>query len=114
MSLEISIRKSGEVTIVDLQGEIMAGAGGDSLSKCLRELIAQGARKILLNLGNVVKMDTSGISSVVRAYVSLQRDGGKFALLNVLGRVRMVLDMTRLLNVIPNFADEAHALDSLA
>ena len=113
MGLEISTRKLGDVTILDLQGEVIAGAASDALSNSLQELVAQGARKILLNLANVAKLDTTGISSIVRGFVSLQREGGKLALLNVRGRVRMVLDMTRLLNVFPNFENEGVALASL-
>ena len=114
MGLESATRKVGEVTILDLQGEVLAGPGSDSLSACLQELATQGARRIVLNLANVVKMDTSGISSIVRAFVSIDRNGGKLALLNVRGRVRMVLDMTRLLNVFPTFEEEALALASLS
>lgn len=113
MSLEISIRKRDGVTIVDLQGQVTAGPESDSLGNCLQELAAQGTRKVVLNLANVAKMDTSGISSIVRALVSLGRAGGKLALLNARGRVRMVLDMTRLLNVFSNFKDEALAVASL-
>jgi anti-anti-sigma factor len=113
MSLEITIRKRDAVTILDLQGQVTAGQESDSLGNCLQELAGQGAKKVLINLAKVEKMDTSGISSIVRAFVSLGRDGGKLALLNARGRVRMVLDMTRLLNVFPNFEDEALAVLSL-
>ena len=113
MALEISTRKIGDVTILDLQGEVIAGAGSDALSSSLQELVAQGARKILLNLGNVAKLDTTGISALVRGFVSLDRAGGKLALLNVQGRVRLVLDMTRLLNVFPNFDNEGVAIARL-
>lgn len=112
MGLEISIRKRDAVTILDLQGQVTAGAESDSLGNCLQELAVQGKARIILNLANVGKMDTSGISSIVRAFVTVDRNGGKLALLNVRGRVRMVLDMTRLLNVFPTFDDEGVAVGS--
>jgi anti-sigma B factor antagonist len=114
MSLEITIRKRDAVTIIDLQGQVIAGPESDSLGHCLQGLADQGTRKVILNLAKVEKMDTSGISAVVRAFVSLGREGGKMALLNAHGRVRMVLEMTRLLNVFPNYDDEALALLSMA
>jgi len=57
-------------------------------------------------------VDSSGISTVVRAFVSLSRDGGALKLVGATGRVRDVLEVTRLLASIPNFATEAEALQS--
>lgn len=114
MSLEIQIRKRDGVTILELQGQVTAGRESDSLGNSLQELAAQGEKKVVINLAKVEKMDTSGISAMVRAFVSLGRDGGKLVLLNVHGRVRMVLEMTRLLNVFPNFDDEAVAIHHLS
>jgi anti-anti-sigma factor len=113
MALAIAARKLGDVTILDLQGEAVAGPGSELLSNSLQELAAQGARKIVLNLAAVEKIDTTGISAIVRGFVTLERLGGKLILLNVRGRVRLVLEMTRLLNVFPNFDNEGVALNSL-
>lgn len=113
MSLEISVRQLGAITILDLQGQITAGKESDALGDELQELAKQDRPKIVLNLAGVAKMDTSGISSIVRAFVSVDRKGGKLVLLNVRGYVRLVLDMTRLLKVLPTFEDEAAVLASL-
>lgn len=113
MSLEISNRKLDGAIILDLRGDVLAGTSSDSLGNCLQELARERGQRVVLNLANVTKLDTSGISAIVRAFVSLDRNGGKLALLNVRGRVRMVLDMTRLLNVFAAFDDEAAALFSL-
>ena len=101
MSLEISVRQRDSITILDLKGQVMAGKESDALGDRLQELAALEKPKIVLNLAGVAKMDTSGISSVVRAFVSIDRKGGKLVLLNVRGYVRLVLDMTRLLRVLP-------------
>ena len=114
MSLEISVRQRDAITILDLKGQVMAGKESDALGDRLQELAQQDKPKIVLNLAGVAKMDTSGISSVVRAFVSVDRKGGKLVLLNVRGYVRLVLDMTRLLRVLPTFEDEAAAIASLS
>lgn len=110
MSLEIKMRKRDDVTILDLQGQVTAGPESDSLGSSLQQLVEQGTRKVIVNLAKVEKMDTSGISAIVRAVVSLGRGGGKLALLRAGGRVRMVLEMTRLLKVFPSFEDESIAV----
>jgi anti-sigma B factor antagonist len=110
---QISFRRLDDTTILDLEGRIVLGPITDVLSNTLQELIAKGARKLLLNMKGVTQVDTTGISSIVRAFVSMQRAGGKFGLFNLSERVRLILDMTRLLNVIPNSPNEAEALERL-
>jgi len=112
-TIRITTRKIEPVTIFDLEGRLILGSATDSLSSTLQEAIAKGTRKILLNMTAVSQVDTTGISTIVRAFVSLERSGGKLAVCHLSERVRMVLDLTRLLNVIPNFPDEAAALDRL-
>ena len=112
MNLQILTRQSGDVTILDLQGRVTIGVSNDVLIVRLRELLDSGVRKVLINLEGVPAMDSSGISSLVRSFVSLERMGGSLRLLRPSGHVREVLELTRLLHSIPNFDDEAQAVAS--
>ena len=112
MGLQIAIRHAGDVTILDLQGRATIGPTNDSLSANLRKLIDAGESKILLNLAGATQIDSSSISTIVRAFVSLRSRGANLKLLSPRGNVKLVLEMLRLLNVIPNFDDEATALVS--
>ncbi len=112
VGLQISIRESGDVTILDLQGRATIGVDSDLLSSHLQKLIANGARKLLLNLADVTQLDSSGISAITATYVSLSRQGGSLKLLRPCGRVRAVLRVIRLLDIIPTFEDETQALAS--
>jgi len=110
---QISTRRIDETLILDLEGRLVLGVATDSLGNALQEAIAKGQGKILLNMKLVTQVDTTGISTIVRAFVSLQRSGGKLGLCYISDRVRQILDLTRLLNVIPSFADEAGALSKI-
>jgi anti-anti-sigma factor len=112
-NVQISTRRIDDVAILDLEGRLILGAATESLGNALQELIAKGVRKLLLNMKHVSQVDTTGISTIVRAFVSLERSGGKLGLFHVSERVRLILDLTRLLNVIPSFADEAEALSKI-
>ncbi len=112
MGLQILARKVGDITILDLQGRVTIGLSNDQLSGQLRDLTDSGVRKVLINLAGVPQMDSSGISSLVRSFVTLQRLGGSLRLLRPLGHVREVLELTRLLESIPSFDDEAKAVAS--
>jgi len=107
---QISTRRDGDVIILDLEGRLVLGPATELLGNTLQDAIAKGARRLLLNMKGVTQLDTTGISTIVRGFVGLQRAGGKLGLFHVSERVRQILDLTRLLNVIPSFADEAEAL----
>ncbi len=112
MGLQISIRKSGDVTILDLQGRATIGVDSDLLSGQLENLVANRVRKLLLNLVAVTQLDSSSISAIVETYLSLRRQGGSLKLLCLCGRVRAMLRVIRLPDIIPTFEDEAQALAS--
>ena len=112
MGLQISIRESADVTILDLQGRATIGVDSDLLSVHLKRLIANGVRKLLLNLEDVTQLDSSGISAIVGTYVSLSRHGGTLKLLCPCGRVQDVLRVIRVADLIPTFEDETTALAS--
>lgn len=112
MSVAISIREAGAVRIVDATGRITIGESSERVHQELRDLADQGQRKILVNLTEVVQIDSSGISALVRNSISISRAGGSLRLLVGPGRVRDALTVTRLIEAIPTFSDEATALAS--
>jgi anti-anti-sigma factor len=112
VGLQISIRESGDVTILDLRGRATIGVDSDLLSGQLEDLVASGVRKLLLNLADVTQLDSSGVSAIVATYVSLRRQGGSLKLLCPCGRVRAVLRVIHMPEIIPTFEDETQALAS--
>lgn len=112
MGLQASLRKSGDVVILDLQGRATLGSGNDALSAELRKLVESEASKVLVNLSGVTQIDSSGISTIVRSFVTIERRGGKLKLLKPAGHVREVLELTRLIQSIPTFEEESVALAS--
>ena len=113
MGLKISIRESGDVTILDLRGRsTIDGGESELLSRRLKKLVAKGVRKLLLNLANLTQVDSSGVSIIVGTYVSLRGQGGDLKLLSPCGRVLEVFRVLHLLEIIPSFEDETQALAS--
>jgi anti-anti-sigma factor len=112
MDLRISERKSGNVTILDLRGRVVIGGSNDSLAATLRKLAEKAPCNVLINLADVAQLDSSGLSTLVRSFVTLERDGGGLKILNPNGHVREILELTRLVSCLPTFSDEAEALAS--
>lgn len=113
MSLQVSVREYSDAMILDLRGRSTIGNGeSELLSRQLKKLIDDGARYLLLNLADLTKIDSSGISIIVETCASLRRRGGDLRLLCPRGRVLEVLTVVRLLEVISSFENEAQALAS--
>jgi anti-sigma B factor antagonist len=112
MDLQLFVRHVADVVIVDLYGKATIGRDNDLLDNQLRQLIDEGSSKILLNLSDVTQIDSSSISSVVRAFNSLRRRGASLKLLRPCGNVRLVLETVHLPDIVPTAEDETQAIDS--
>ena len=113
MCLQISIRESADVTIVDVRGRSALDEGESNLLRSnLERLVASGVRKVLLNLTDVTQLDSSSVTFIVRTYLSLHGQGGDLKLLHPSGHVLEVFNMLHLQRLIPSFEDEAQALAS--
>ena len=112
MSVTINSRVSGDVTIVDIAGTITLGDGSAMLRDKVKELAAAGGKSILLNLGEVNYIDSSGIGELVSAFTTISNHGGNLKLLNLTKRVKDLLQITKLYTVFEVFDDEAKAIAS--
>jgi anti-sigma B factor antagonist len=112
VSVTIESRLSGDVTILDVAGKITLGDGSVVLREKVKELVAGGNKKVLLNLGNVTYIDSSGIGELVAAFTSISNGGGALKLLHLTKRVQDLLQITKLYTVFEVFDDEAKAIAS--
>ena len=112
MSLQISIREFGDVTVVDIRGKSTIDGGSESLSRRLKELIADGVYRLLLNLEDLSQVDSSGVGVIIDTLVRARNRGGDLKLLSPRGRVLEVLRVLRLTKFVACFEDENEALTS--
>jgi len=112
VSLKLTTRQVGDVTIVDAAGRITLGEGSSAFRDTIKELVNKGQKKILVNLGEVTYIDSSGIGELVSGYTTVSNAGGQLKLLNLTKRVHDLLQITKLYTVFEVFDDEAKALAS--
>ena len=112
--MKSSTRQFDGVCIVDLSGRLTHGEGSVVLRNIVRELVAQGKKKILLNLGDVNYIDSSGVGELVSAFTSVRNQGGDLKLLNLTKKVHDLLQITKLYTVFDVADDEAAAVRSFA
>ncbi len=114
MSVKLTTRQVGDVTVVDAVGRITLGEGASMFRDTIRDLSSSGHKKILLNLGEVSYIDSSGIGEMVSGFTTVANQGGVVKLLNLTKRVKDLLQITKLYTVFEVFDDEASAVRSFA
>jgi anti-sigma B factor antagonist len=112
VALSISTRQLDGVTILDLSGKITLGEGSVQLRDAIRDLIGKGVKSILLGLGNVTYIDSSGLGELVSAFTTAKNQNADVKLLNLTKKVKDVLQVTKLYTVFDIYDDEASAIAS--
>ena len=112
MSLKIDTREVSHVTILDIQGRIILGPEIGTLRAAVRDLVAEGKKKIILNLAGVDYLDSSGVGELVGSFTTVRNSGGELKLLNLTQKVHDVLHVTKLYTVFDIKDDEFTAVKS--
>ena len=110
--LNIKQRQAGDVSILDLDGQVRMGDSATALRGAIRGLVAAGNKRILLNLAGVKYIDSGGIGELIANYTTVGRGGGQMKLLNLTDKVQDLLVITKLLTVFDVYENEAEALSS--
>jgi len=114
VSVKLTTRQIGDVTVVDASGRITLGEGSSTFRDKIKELVGGGGKKILLNMGDITYIDSSGIGELVSSFTSVQNSGGTLKLLNLTKRVHDLLQITKLYTVFEVHDDEAAAVRSFS
>jgi anti-sigma B factor antagonist len=110
--MKIEIRTVGDTKILDCSGKIVLGEGTMSIRNAVRDLLQKGSKKIILNLGEISYIDSSGIGELVSSFTTCVNNGGRLVLLNLTGRIQQLLAITKLLVVFDTYENEEAAIES--
>lgn len=111
-TLNIHERRIGEVTVLDMDGNIRIGGSNVTLKNAIRSLVTAGRNQIVLNLARVTYIDSSGLGELISGHVTLSNKGGQIKLLNLTGRLQELMTITKLLTIFDVYEDESKAIDS--
>ena len=112
MSFKATPREAGGATVVEVSGRITLGEGSAVLRAMIRDLLEKGQKRIILNLGDVNYIDSSGIGELVSGYSAVKNHGGELKLLNLTKKVHDLLQITKLYTVFDVHTDESAVLGS--
>ncbi len=112
MALTAKTRQVGNVAIVDLNGKVTLGENTGILRDELRSLLSQGHKNIVINMKDVSYVDSAGLGELVGAYTTATNQGGSVKLLHLQGKMRDLMQITKLHTIFPAFDDEKAAVAS--
>jgi anti-sigma B factor antagonist len=112
MKMTTNIRQTGAVTVVDISGRIELGGESAALRDIVSDLLSKGHKQILLNLGDVHYIDSSGLGVLVSAFTTVRTHGGELKLLNLTNKVHDLMQITKLYTVFDIANNEGEAVKS--
>ena len=110
--MDIKERVVDGVSVLDLSGKIVLGEGDGQVRDRIKDLLADGQKKILLNLGEVNYIDSAGLGAMISSYTTVKRQGGQLKLVSLTKRIQDLLAITKLITVFETYDNEAEALSS--
>jgi anti-sigma B factor antagonist len=114
MSITISERRIGDITILRLGGRVVLGDGAAELRARINDLLDEARLKFLLDLGDVTYIDSFGVGVIAAKYVSVRRKGGDIKMLQLSARTRRVMRISGLLKIFESFESEEEGLRSFS
>ena len=110
-SFSVTIRQAGAISLLDVSGRLTSYETG-ALRETISHLLKQGRKNIVLNLGALQYLDSSGIGELARIYVSVVKVSGQMKVVGLSPKVEEILKITQLYQVFPEFPSEEAALQS--
>jgi anti-sigma B factor antagonist len=112
--MHVDVHRRGEVILIDLRGDLVLGDGDEVLRESMNEVLAEGWRKIVVNLGRVGRMDSSGIGELVASWKLARRFDATMKVLRPGDKVKHTLHLAQILPLLEVFEDELAAIESFA
>jgi anti-sigma B factor antagonist len=114
MSVKLSTRQVGDVTVIDASGRITLGEGSSAFRDKIKDLVSSGNKKILVNMAEVSYIDSSGIGELVSGFTTVTNQGGALKLVSLGKRIQDLLQITKLYTVFETFDEETSAVRSFS
>lgn len=112
--MDINIRKRSQVQVIQLRGAFRMGPAVDEFRRAIDECLAGGDTSIVLNLGEVPMIDSSGVGVLVKSMTSAKQRGGAIKLVNPSKFATQTLRLVGVLNLFEVFEDENAAVESFS
>lgn len=112
MAVQITVREAQGVTVLDLKGGVVLAPDGKALHERVKQLVEQNKTRILLNIGDVTHIDSTGLGEIISALSLVKKKHGQLKLARATEKVRHLIQLTHLHLLLENYPSESEALAS--
>ncbi|MCD4848061.1 MAG: STAS domain-containing protein [Candidatus Aegiribacteria sp.] len=110
--MKIKEEMKGDVLVVSLSGKVIGGPELMNVKTVFQNAVNHDISKVLLDLGKVTWMDSSGLGVIVSGHTTLSRAGGSLRILNATKKIHELFIITKLITIFETYNDEQEALNS--
>lgn len=110
--MKVAKRMEGDVAVITLSGKLMGGPDADSIREMIRECLEGDTKQILMDLGDVSWVNSTGLGILIASHVTVTNAGGQLKLCRVANRINQIFMVTKLHTVFETFESEEEALAS--
>ena len=110
--MKIKERERDGVVILEVSGKIMGGPDAEKFQSTLKSLIHEGHARVLVDLGSVTWINSTGLGILISGYTTLKRNDGEMKLINVSDRIDSIFMVTKLYSVFDSYKTEDEAIAS--
>ena len=114
MALKMTERVVDGVAVVVLEGRIVLGEESNALREKVKSLVAEGKKKVVLNMDNITFIDSAGLGTLVAAHHSAKGQGASLKLCHLGTKFQEVLQITKLMTIFDVYNTEAEAVASFS
>jgi anti-sigma B factor antagonist len=108
--MKIMRSEANNVTVLALKGKITIGSGDVALREAIDQAVNNGEKQLLVDLGGVSKMDSSGLGELVAAHNTVTAEGGTIKLANIPSKLYNIMGVAQIISVFDVFDDVDEAL----
>ena len=110
--MSFNVSEKHNCVIIQFKGNVMGGPDAVSLNQELHELIEKGKTNIVVDLGKVKFMNSSGLGMLIGALTTMKKAGGDLRIANPTDKIESLLIITKLISLFKHYETLEEAIAS--
>ncbi len=111
--MRFKVKEHYEAVVIELKGNVMGGPETQEFHDLIKKLLSEGKKNIIVDLGSVKFMNSTGLGMLIGAFTSVKNAGGRFVLANATEKIESLLVITKLITIFENYDSVEKALESI-
>ena len=111
--MKIKTTEKYGAVIIELKGNVMGGDDTKDFNDLLHKLIDEGKTRVIIDLGDVKFMNSSGLGMMIGGLTTMKKANGYYKLANVSDKIESLLIITKLITIFEHYDSVDAAIESL-